>query len=85
MSDNRTMGAKFAEKLLVGALEAIVRAGAKAAESLASDAKKALRNEAMKVEMIEKGVETWRQTRLGEVDDLPGSLRDDGRGPPGVQ
>jgi hypothetical protein len=76
---DQTVASKFAEKLLVGTLEAIVRAGAKAAESIASDAKKALRNEALKVEMIEKGVEHWRQTRLGEVDDLPSSLRDESK------
>jgi hypothetical protein len=28
--------------------------------------------------MVEQGVAMWRQVRLGEVDDLPESLRDDG-------
>jgi hypothetical protein len=77
MSDNRTVGAKFAEKVLVGAIEAIARAGAKFVESLASDTHKALSNEAAKVKAVKDGVEAWRQVRLGEVDDLPGSLRDE--------
>ena len=77
MSDNRTMGVKFAEKVLVGAIEAIARAGAKFVESLASDTHKALQNEAAKVDTLRQGVEAWRQVRLGEVGDLPDSLRDE--------
>lgn len=79
-SQKRTVAAQFAERLLVGSVEAIARAGAKFVESLAGDAKKALRNEATKVEMLEKGVEAWRKVRLGEIDDLPESLRDDAPG-----
>lgn len=73
----RTAASRFAEAVLVGAVESIARAGAKAFESLAGDTKKALRNEAAKAEMIEKGIEMWRKVRLGEIDDLPGSLQDD--------
>ncbi len=67
----------FAERLLVGTLEAGARAIARAGESLASDAKKALRNEALKVELLENGIKWWAKENLGEVDDLPESLRDD--------
>ncbi len=70
---------KFVESVLVGAVESVARAGAKFVESIAGDARKALQNEAFKVEIIEKGVEAWRKARLGEVDDLPASLRDEAR------
>lgn len=76
MSD-KSPAAQLLERVLVGTVEAIARAGAKAAESLASDAKKVLRNEALKAELLEKGVEAWRKAKLGEVDDLPESLRGD--------
>jgi hypothetical protein len=72
-----TAASKFFESVLVGAIESVTRAVAKAAESLAGDAKKALRNEAAKVERLEKGVEMWRKYKLGEIDDLPVELRDD--------
>lgn len=62
-----TIASKFAERLLVGAVESIARAGAKAVESLASDVKTALKNEAAKAELLEKGVEWWRKSRLGEI------------------
>jgi hypothetical protein len=75
---------KLAEKLLVGTVEAIARAGAKAVESLAGDMKKALKNEAFKAEVIEKGVEAWRKERLGDIDDLPESLRDESPATPPV-
>lgn len=68
---------KFVESLLVGAIESVARAGAKALESVVGDAKKALRNEAFKAELLEKGIEAWRKVKLGDVDDLPSSLRDD--------
>jgi len=77
-----TAASKFFESLLVGTVDAIARAGAKAFESLAGDAKKALRNEAAKAEMLEKGVEMWRKMRLGDLDDLPSELRDDSHGRP---
>lgn len=77
MKTDRSPASKFVESLLVGVLEAGARAVAKAGESLASDAKKALRQQADKVEMIQIGVEAWRKSRLGEVDDLPDSLRDE--------
>ena len=75
----QSKASQFAERFLVGIVETGARALAKAAESIASDAKKALRNEALKVEMLEKGVESWRKDRIGEIDDLPGSLRDEPR------
>jgi hypothetical protein len=68
---------KFAERILVGTIETIARGLAKGAESIAGDVKKALKNEAAKVEAVQKTIEAWRQVRLGEVDDLPDSLRDD--------
>lgn len=68
---------KFFESILVGAVETIARAGAKAAESITGDVKKALKNEAFKVEIVEKGIEAWRKSKLGEVIDLPGMMRDD--------
>ena len=74
---------KFAERLLVGIVETGARAVSKAAESVVADAKKALRNEALKAELIENGIEAWRKAHIGEIDDLPGSLRDEGgRGTP---
>ena len=71
---------QFAERLLVGVIETGARAVAKAAESIAADAKKALRNEALKAELIENGIEAWRKAHIGEIDDLPGSLRDESNG-----
>ena len=62
-----TVASKFAERLLVGAVEAIARAGAKAVESLAGDVKTDLKNEAAKAELLEKGVEWWRKSRLGDI------------------
>jgi len=70
---------KFAERLLTGAVESIARAGARFVESIASDAKKALKNEANKVEVIEKTVETWRKMRLGEIDE-PSEFEDEKQG-----
>ena len=71
----QTFVSQLLERALVGTVEAVARAGAKAVESLAGDAKKALQNEAFKAEILEKGVEAWRKARLGDVDDLPESLR----------
>lgn len=75
--NHNSPASKFAESLLVGAIESVARAGAKALESVVGDAKKALRNEAFKAELLEKGIEAWRKMKLGDVDDLPASLRDD--------
>lgn len=58
--------AKFTQKLLIGAVESVARAGAKFFESLADDGKKALRAEAKKIEGIQNGVKAWRET-MGEV------------------
>jgi hypothetical protein len=77
MSHEKSPTAKFFEAVLVGTVEAIARAGSKAVESLAGDAKKALKNEAFKAELIEKGIEAWRLSHVGEIDDLPGSLQDE--------
>lgn len=76
-----TVVAQFAERVLVGTIEAIARAGAKALESLANDGRKALEAQAEKVEALEKGVAGWRADKLGDDDgdDLPGSLRSNGR------
>lgn len=76
MTDARSPASKFAESVLVGAVESIARAGARFAESIAGDAKKALKKEAAKIELVQHGIEAWRKARLGEVDDLPESLRD---------
>jgi hypothetical protein len=65
-----SVGSKFAEKLLVGAVESIARAGAKFVESLASDTKKALAREAKRAELVEQGVKFWSQVRLGEIEDV---------------
>ena len=62
-----TIASKFVERVLVGAVESIARAGAKAVESLAGDVKTALKNEAAKAELLEKGVEWWRKSRLGDI------------------
>ena len=71
----QTPTSKFFESILVGTVEAIARAGAKAAESITGDVKKALKNEAFKVEIVEKGIEAWRKSKLGEVIDLHDSTR----------
>lgn len=61
--------AKMAEKLLLGAVDSLARAGAKFVESVAADAKKALRNEAAKAELLEQGAKIWRQSVVGEIPD----------------
>jgi len=70
MSEKQSIASKFAERFLVGAVESIARAGAKAVESLAGDARKALALEAEKAKMVEQGVAMWRQFRLGEIQDV---------------
>lgn len=59
--------AKFAEKLLIGTVDSIARAGARFVESIAADAKQALRNEAAKAELIENGAKFWRVNTVGEI------------------
>ena len=61
--------AKFAEKFILGAVDSIARAGAKFVESIAADAKTALKNEAAKAELLENGVKFWRQNTVGEIPD----------------
>ncbi len=65
-----SIGSKFAERLLVGAVESIARAGAKFVESMAGDARKALAAEAEKAKLVEQGVAMWRQYTLGEIKDV---------------
>ncbi len=82
MSDQpspKSKATQFFEDLCVGLVESVVRAGAKGAESLASDARKALRREAAKVAKIEDGIKSWRDATVGDLpdSDLPDSLRDD--------
>jgi hypothetical protein len=73
----QSVTSKFAERVLVSAVNSIARAGAKFVESIAGDVKKGLRNEAAKAELLEQGVEWWRKSNLGEVSDMPASLQDD--------
>jgi hypothetical protein len=49
----RSLASKLAERFLTGAVESIARAGAKAAESLAADTKKALETEAARAGGLE--------------------------------
>jgi len=65
-----SIGSRFAEKFLVGAVESIARAGAKFVESLASDTEKALAREAQRAGMLKQGVKFWSQVRLGEIEDV---------------
>jgi methylmalonyl-CoA mutase N-terminal domain/subunit len=67
------------EDLLVGTVEAIARAGAKAVESLTDDAAKAVKREALKIEAVGGAVKAWRKANVGEIKDadIPVSLRDD--------
>jgi hypothetical protein len=67
-------GAKFLASLLSGSVESIARAGAKALESLADDAEKALKKEASRIRDIKQGAQVWRHSRLG--DDLPGEVHE---------
>jgi hypothetical protein len=77
----QSVASKLFERVLVGTVESIARAGAKAVESLAGDVKKTLKNEAFKAEVLEMGVEAWRKSRLGDIDDLPESLRNSSSSP----
>jgi hypothetical protein len=65
----RSIAGKYVEDLLIGTVESIVRAGAKAIESITNDAARAIDREKRKVEQVKVTVETFRKTRLGEVDD----------------
>lgn len=73
MSDNsnntKSVGAQLAEKVLVGAVNSIARAGAKFVQSLAADARKTLQNNAETVEAFEKGIDVWSKIKLGEIID----------------
>jgi hypothetical protein len=69
----QSVASRFLEKLLAGTVDSVVRAGAKAVESLAGDARKALSNEAKRVELLQQGVKMWREYRVGEIEDLGAS------------
>jgi hypothetical protein len=64
---------------LVFVVTSIVRAGAKAVESLTDDAVKAINNKKKEVEAVRDAVKAWRKMKVGEVEDsdVPASLRDD--------
>jgi len=63
----KTLLGRFAENVLVGTIESLVRAGSRAVESLASDASKALLREQKKVDAVKKAVASWRDEVVGEI------------------
>ena len=68
------------EDLLIGTVESIARAGAKALESLTTDASKAVSIQKKKIDVVAKAVKTWREINVGEIDgDVPAELREEGR------
>jgi hypothetical protein len=73
----RSVASKMFESLLVGTVETIARGVVKAGESIAGDMKKALKKEAFKVGLVEKGLEAWRKNNLGDIEDLPDSLTEE--------
>jgi len=74
----QSIGAKLAEDFLNGVVESVARAGAKAVESLASDAVKSVGREKRKIENFRNNIREWRKVRLGEIDsDVPQELRDE--------
>lgn len=75
----QSFASRIAERVLVGTIESIARAGSKAVESLAKDVKTALQNEALKAELIERGTEAWRKARLGEVGQPPVEEKENGQ------
>jgi hypothetical protein len=75
--DQPSAVSRFFEKLLIGAVESIARAGAKAVESLTDDAAKAIEIQKKKVAATRDAVKAWRKVELGEIDDIPASLRED--------
>ena len=66
---NERLGKKMLRTALEGTVDALARAGARFVESLASDVKKTLKNNAAKVAKVEDGVRTWRETTVGEIPD----------------
>jgi hypothetical protein len=75
----QSTASKLVESFLVGTVEAIARAGAKAVESLTSDAAKTVRRKAGEIDAVRKTVEAWRKENVGEIidGDLPPSLREE--------
>lgn len=63
----RTFFGRLAENVLVGTIESIARAGAKAIESLTGDAAKVIAREHKKVDGVRKAVEGWRKETVGEI------------------
>jgi len=73
----RGMVGRAIEGFLIGAVEAVARAGAKAIESLTTDASKAIAIQQRKVEKVTAEIKNWRESTVGElVDDVPEELRD---------
>ena len=79
MSD-RSLASKLAERFLTGAVESIARAGAKAAESLAADTKKALETEAARAGGLENLIKAWRGYTLGDRDASSTNVAQEGKG-----
>src|SRR5271167_3250778 len=71
-------GVRLFGELLDWAVTSIARAGAKFVESIANDTHKAVAGHAAKVEQLRDNVAGWRADNLGDVDDLPESLRGNG-------
>jgi hypothetical protein len=61
--------AKMAADFLVGTVESVVRAGAKAIESITSDAEKAVEKQRKKIAATREGVAEWRKNNVGEIDE----------------
>jgi hypothetical protein len=66
----KKFAAQVAQRLLIGTVESIARAGAKFVESVTHDAQIALRNEATKLEVAQHTVEGWRKITLGDLVDM---------------
>jgi hypothetical protein len=74
----QSAASRFLENLLIGTVEAVARAGAKAVESLTDDAAKAIDIQKKKVQATRDAVRAWRKQAVGEIDsDIPASLRED--------
>lgn len=58
---------KLAEDLLVGTVNAFVRAGAKFTESIMGDAEKAIEKQRRKIEATREGVAEWRKRNIGDI------------------
>lgn len=74
----RGLVSRVIEDVLIGTVESIARAGAKALESLASDASKITGRQKKKIDAVVSGIKTWREINVGEIadEDVPSELRD---------